>query len=85
MIIPFYKSMKMVTVYILWLGLAISGLAQNYSLPDTALPKKNREDTLSSPPKLKGGALIDTINSKKYKSNSYPADTIPKPPVPKTK
>lgn len=77
--------MKKVTIYIIWLGLTIPGLAQNYSLPDTGLPKKYQEDTVASQPKLKGGALIDTINSKKYKMNSYPVDTIPKPLTPKTK
>ena len=74
--------MKKITIYIVWFCAIVPCLAQNHSIPDTSLPKISPVDQVKSQPKLKGGALIDTINSKKYKNNFPVPDTIPKPSKP---
>ena len=47
--------------------------------PDTLFPKKTQSDTVKPEPKLKGGALIDTVNTKKKRFNPM-NDTLPKNP-----
>jgi hypothetical protein len=43
---------------------ALSVFGQQHPLNDTLIPKQHLDDTITSEPKLQGGALIDTVNIK---------------------
>jgi len=51
----------------------LNAFAQQPPVNDTLIPKQHRDDTVQYEPKLKGGALIDTINTKENKFYRRPA------------
>jgi hypothetical protein len=50
-----------------------AALAQQPPVNDTLIPKQHKGDTIQYEPKLEGGALIDTINTKDAKKHYAPA------------
>jgi hypothetical protein len=66
-------------ILLLMLSIKFSAYCQVIPPNDTIIPEQQLNDTVKYQPKLKGGALIDTINTKGRKD--YPAyplhDSIP--------
>jgi len=60
-------------------------IGQEPPVNDTLIPKQHKRDTIKYEPKLQGGALIDTINTKDNKLKHQPAriDTAQKKPTQK--
>ena len=59
--------------------LSVNANAQTPSPTDTLLPAPSKPDTTIAEPKLRGGALIDTINTEKNKYKLkpiHPGDTL---------
>jgi len=70
-------------VILILVWFALSSAQQLPKSPaDSLLPKKTSADTSKNNVKLKGGALIDTINSEKYK-RGLSHDSIQSPRKPK--
>jgi len=62
---------------------SLCGFSQEKQNPaDTLIPIQHKRDTQRVEPKLEGGALIDTINTKdkKFKFHSFPGDSLQKHP-----
>jgi len=71
--------MKKLAVLVVTFGMFVVAFAQTPAPTDTVLPKKAKADTIIPEPKLKGGALIDTVNTEKNKYKLkpiHPGDSI---------
>ena len=78
---------KIIVIYVfIWL-VNVPGFAQSPPVPDSLMPPKRSSDTVKEIPKLTGGALIDTINTKKNKDRPRPVqnDSLQKKPVQKVR
>ena len=58
--------------------IASFSLAQQPPVNDTLIPKQHRDDTIQYEPKLEGGALIDTINTRDHELHhpAFVRDTL---------
>jgi hypothetical protein len=66
-------ALKNISAALLIFLIPVLSFAQLHPANDTLIPKQHRDDTVQYEPKLTGGALIDTINTKEKKFYRHPA------------
>jgi hypothetical protein len=74
--------MKITYLLLFLASISLKCFSQQSPVNDTLLPEQHKHDTVQYEPKLDGGALIDTINTKDKKLKNPPSriQKVPKNP-----